>query len=98
MTDECKTADEVFLRGRSDGNVDFVHHRPDHTVRSGVGRVIHEGQHIPCGEALILDHIDGNRFEVAGSFMNGPTKVATRAYRDGWDRIFIDTKAPAAKA
>ena len=48
-----------------------------------------DGQPIPeNGTVMSLEHVDSNRYRVKDEYSSGPPKVASRAYRSGWDRTF----------
>lgn len=71
-----------------------VRHMPDHSLRVGFFQ-----EHRPKDDEAVnkpLVHLThkgpGSVYKVEeltpGAVSAGPSRVATRAYRDGWDRIF----------
>lgn len=79
-----------------------IHHAEDHTVRPGVLMPMEEGKAIP-DNAMLLEAREGtNLYNVVGSIASmkeerqerkGPSKVNSRAFKNGWDNIFGVTKA-----
>lgn len=93
---DCSTGDELQAGPELPGGFrPFVRHTADHTIQAGVMKKIEEGEPI-YDNALYLKPIEGDRFEVVGTFQkdasstakSGPAKVNTKAYRDNWDNIF----------
>lgn len=67
-------------------------HRP--MIRRTVSGESQKGLIVPLEEAnsvLELDHLEGPFYQVTGETRltaSGPSQVASKAYRDGWSRIF----------
>lgn len=85
------------------GWVPCVRHRPDHTVTVGAVKPMRDGDPMISGELIAIKEGEGPVHEVetlwAGpneaaaaegisSSGNGPVMVNSKAYGDGWDRIF----------
>jgi hypothetical protein len=95
--DECpgKGKDLVRLGDPGDGRLcPFIRHRADCSVQTGFLRKVREGEPILAG-AIELGNPQGNGvYEVLDEVppmvreSSGPAKVATDAYRNGWDGIF----------
>lgn len=70
----------------SDGNRPFIR---ETETGANAGLM---GDAVPTPHSVVeLEHIGGCCFEVASEIKltgKGPAKVASRAYTDGWDRIF----------
>jgi len=82
---ECSSGDEFMIL--SDDRV--VRHRPDHSIQLGTLLHVEDGQPIPPGaEYIRAESIGDGRYAVRESFTIGPAQVATKQYRDGWDRTF----------
>lgn len=82
------TGQHRAVRDRGDGNLEPAHFRP-----------AKNGEAIPPGSELVfLDPKQGDDggYDVAASYKSGPAQVATRAYRDGYDRIFGKQKTGLA--
>lgn len=66
-----------------------VRHTADHQLAVGVVRPVRDGE--PIGDsAVTLEPKGGPLYAVRPTLdpAKGPAKIATRAYRDGWDSIF----------
>jgi hypothetical protein len=97
---KCDCSDELIAGPEtSQGVRPFIRHTRDHKIVGGVMATAKEGRPINSGGELVqLTHIDGDRFKVESLYGEpshseecscpGPSKVATEAYRSGWDRIF----------
>jgi hypothetical protein len=46
-----------------------------------------DGESLP-EDSFLVEQIEGNRYRYTKVEHQGPVRVATPAYRDGWDRIF----------
>jgi len=85
----CTAGDEFTLLSSTCGQHHALRHRPDHTYEIGRVMNVHEGQPIPPGtEMITADSIGDGRYAIRDSYKAGPAQVATKQYRDGWDRIF----------
>jgi hypothetical protein len=69
-----------------------LHHKPDHSLEAAVMYPLQDGVPIPENAVLVRRRDDGSElYDVEGSVADmkrGPSKVVTRAYRDGYDRVF----------
>lgn len=86
------------------GWIPCVRHRPDHTVTIGALKPMKDGDPIGSGEIVSLKEGDGPVHEVEtlwsgsdpglssdpedGHGGKGPAMVNSKAYGDGWERIF----------
>jgi hypothetical protein len=71
------------------GRTLVVRHRADHSQSLEVGRPARDGQPLQPGEEYVsTKRRDDGSFEVVESFTRGPAQVATKSYRDGWERTF----------
>lgn len=87
----CPGEDRLIIGPQlPDGSYTYVRHTEDHAIEGGAFR-----QH-PAGEPLgddsfrLIPRGDG-QYAVRPAVDNpakGPAKVATKAYREGWDSIF----------
>jgi hypothetical protein len=85
---KCSCGDEITIGPAVADNVHVaVRHTADHEVQAGFVRKIREGESLP-DNAFFTECIEGNRYKCTPVDHVGPTRVATPAYRDGWDRIF----------
>lgn len=85
--------DKVLIQG------DTAIRECDGKLQAGTFRPAREGEPIPEGHELVYlgDQREDGWYNVAASFRNsGPAQVATRAYRDGYDRIFGKQKVGLA--
>lgn len=94
---DCDGADELIAGPEiSEGVRPFVRHMSDHTIVSGVMKTAKDGQPVNGSEMVHLTQIEGNRYGVESIYdaskpdRVGPSKVVSKKYRDGWDRIFGD--------
>ncbi len=79
-----------------DGGHPYVRHHPDGSVRGGVLRLAAEGMPLYDGALQLRHRGPGPIFNVTNEYKRevaqpecpGPAKVATPAYRTGWDNIF----------
>ena len=65
-------------------------HRPDHSETVTTIVPIKDGTPIPPGAEFVTTHrrSDGS-MEITSSYRHGgPAQVATKSYRDGWERTF----------
>jgi len=95
--DECpgKGKDLVRLGAPVNGHFcPFIRHRADCSIQTGFLRKVRDGESILAG-AIELGNPQGDGvYEVLGEVASmvrdsrGPAKVATEAYRSGWDGIF----------
>ena len=72
----------------------FIRESEDHSLRTGIARVVRDGLPIPPNAELVrLDHIEDNEYRVKESVYGakGPSTVSTNAYRSGWDEVFKKT-------
>lgn len=69
-----------------------LHHRADHTLEAAVMYPLQEGSPIPENAVLVRRRGGGSElYDVEGTVADmrkGPSKVVTKAYRDGYDRVF----------
>ncbi|MBN8610508.1 MAG: hypothetical protein J0L92_07990 [Deltaproteobacteria bacterium] len=97
LTPRASTPDDVILphARTEDGEGLHVLRKRGDVVEAGTIRAMREGQPLH-GELVSLAHREGTPlFDVSvlhdarpASARGRPPKVATRAFRDGWDRIF----------
>lgn len=76
----------------------YIRHMPDHTIRTGFFQEHDPKDDVASRPLVHLSHVGPGPIydveDVASAAVQeargtaGPAKVATRAYRDGWDRIF----------
>jgi len=82
----CTAGDEFVL---STCGQHALRHRPDHTYEIGRVMQVRDGQPIPPDtEMTMADSIGDGRYAIRDSYKIGPAQVATKQYRDGWDRVF----------
>jgi len=85
-SDDCSHGDEFMI---VPGTNSVVRHFPDHTVQRGSIVKIEDGVPIPPGAEIVeADSLGDGRYAIRQSFKIGPAQVATKPYRDGWDRTF----------
>lgn len=101
---KCKDGDTLLLGPvvSDNGTRACIRHLPDHRVGVGFMRPLRDGQPIHGGEVVSLKHVEENRYAVTSLYgspvphedtpaadeAQGPARVTTEAYREGWDRIF----------
>ena len=88
---KCSSGDEVYLKGQTeDGSAAFgMRHTAEHTLTPCLLMPIEQGKPLPPGAEFVrLQKKDGDRYAVTSIYKNGPAKVTTDDYREGWDRIF----------
>ena len=73
-----------------------IRHTEDHQTSLGLAFRCENGKPLPAN-AEPLEHIEGNRYRTSPLEHVGPSRAATPAYRDGWDRIF-GGKQPVGQA
>lgn len=93
--------DRVWIGPKHDGSNEHcaVRDRGDGVLERAHFRVAQEGESIPPGSELVLLHpeqCEDGGYDVATCYKSGPAQVATRAYRDGYDRIFGKQKVGLA--
>ena len=67
-----------------------IHHDGEHGVSMGEMHPLEHGVPLP-DDAVLVSHRHGNVYDVGESvesMKKGPSQVSTKAYRDGYDRIF----------
>lgn len=102
MSDEkpCGRGDVVQMGpDLGDGSRPFVRHTEDHQVQAGVMRPVVEGKPLAGDGDLVQLEASETPGEYRATTMatikggqvtehKGPAKVASPAYRDGWDALF----------
>jgi hypothetical protein len=64
-----------------------IRHYSDHSMKVGIMRPMEDGKPIP-ENAEILERIGSGPYYKPLQRSGGPTKVSTKKYKDGWERIF----------
>ncbi len=102
----CPGGDVISVGPDLGGVCPFIRHRPDHSVESGMAKIVRPGDPPTTATPLMLTHRQGSEFDVhvmskggsdGPSKTKGPSKVNSPAYKDGWDSIF-GKKAPVGQA
>jgi hypothetical protein len=88
----CPGEDQLVIGGAPDesGHVPYVRHTADHEIEAGVMRPVQEGEAID-ENSFRLEHRSGPIYAVkpvSEGDRKGPAKVASDAFRSGWDNIF----------
>ena len=94
------SSDTVLLGPETpSGHVPFIRQHGD-TLSGGLARVVEDGEPIWTSEELLaLERIEGDVYKASTIYApKGPSKVTSNAYRNGWDTIFSQTKAPVGQA
>jgi hypothetical protein len=113
MADDSKKSEHNCPRGGGDvihvgpdlgGFCPFVRHRADHTIESGMAKIVRPGDPPTTEAPLLLTHREGSDFDVQvmskggnDAPTKGPVKVNSPAFKTGWDNIF-GKKAPVGQA
>lgn len=85
----CASGDEFVILPSPEGSRRVMRHRADHSIQFGTVLDIPEGKPIPPGaEYVHAESLGDGRYAVRESITIGPAQVATKQYRDGWDRTF----------
>lgn len=93
--DDCpgKGNDFMAIGPKVEGGNLYVRHRSDCTMEVGTGEfrasTTEDGSDMPPGSLLLKP--ENGKFKVigeAGKTSPGPAKANSRAFRDGWSRIF----------
>lgn len=82
------------------GQVPFLRQQGD-VLSGGLARIVEDGEPIGASEELLaLERIEGDKYSARSIYGSprGPSKVATNAYRSGWDNIFSQNKTPVGQA
>ena len=85
--------EDFFVQiGETDGGQQVVvHHQADHSLKLGVLHPMREGMPIPDDAVLVRRREGTNVWDSEGdvaSLRKGPSKAVTRAYRNGYDKVF----------
>jgi len=96
MDKKCDGKDYLVLGSVDEtGGRRCVIHRADHRIEQGRVFPLRDGQ--PVQHALVVNAPDEHgRLEVVAEIItNGPPKVVSNKYREGWDRIFGAPEEPS---
>lgn len=101
MAENDKKGEDFITLGPvlEDGTQPYIRHRADHSIETGVSRIMEEGKPMYGDEKSLvrLTPRDPWSYNVEplqekSAATSGPAKVATKAYREGWDSIFGGSK------
>jgi hypothetical protein len=87
----CGSGDEfaVIPAVGSCGHQHVVRHHPDHSLELGTVLHVPDGKPLPSGAEIVTAKALGDgRYAIVDSVKVGPAQVATKQYREGWDRVF----------
>ena len=99
----CPKGDVISVGPNLGGVCPFVRHLPDHTIETGLAKIVGPDEVPTSQNPLFLEHRQGNVFNVkplskgGSDSPKGPAKVNSPAFKSGWDNIF-GSKAPVGQA
>jgi hypothetical protein len=96
--DDCSLDSDRLILGPDlgDGSRPCIRHLPDHSIQTGVARLMKEGQPINGYDEILTICYDQQHgdFEVKSAYTpptaahKGPAMVTSNEYRTGYERIF----------